>query len=242
MLENSLIESGAHTRTRKPATVLVSTVIHVGLVLTLVLIPLLEPQAVPMLSTAYGLPLPPPLKPNLPIEVVRPLPRIQTQVQPLPGELIAPTIIPSDIARVVDAPDAGLAIPRGSFEGIGSVIPVPIERPPVVAPPPPPPPPAPKASSGPIRVGGNVELANLIFQAKPEYPPIARQARVQGAVVMEATISKDGSVVDLRVVSGNPLLNEAAIAAVRQWRYKPTLLNGEPVEVITTITINFALQ
>jgi len=185
--------------------------------------------------------LPPPLKANVPIEVVRPLPRVQTAVQPSPGELIAPTAIPQDIARVVDNMDAGLPLSRGSTGVISSIFaPLPEKTVPVVLPPPPPPPP--KASTEPLRVGGNVELANLISQVKPVYPPIARQARVQGVVVLEATISKDGSVVDVRVVSGNPLLNDAAMDAVRQWRYKPTLLNGEPVEVITTITINFALQ
>jgi periplasmic protein TonB len=74
------------------------------------------------------------------------------------------------------------------------------------------------------------------------YPQLARQARVQGVVVLEAVIAKDGSVQSLRVVTGHALLNQAAIDAVREWRYRPTMLNGEPVEVVTTITVTFTLR
>ena len=76
----------------------------------------------------------------------------------------------------------------------------------------------------------------------PVYPPLARQIRVQGAVVMEAVINKEGSIESLRVISGHPLLNQAALDAVKQWRYRPTMLNGEPVEVITTVTVTFSLR
>jgi protein TonB len=71
---------------------------------------------------------------------------------------------------------------------------------------------------------------------------LAKQARIQGVVLLEAVISKDGAIDNLRVISGHPLLTQAAIDAVKQWRYKPTLLNGEPVEVVTTITVNFAFS
>jgi protein TonB len=111
----------------------------------------------------------------------------------------------------------------------------------LVAPPPPPPPPPPKPPQR-VRVGGNVQQANLIRQIKPPYPPLARQARIQGQVVLEAIISKQGSVENLRVISGHPLLIQSALDAVKQWKYKPTLLNGEPVEVVTTVTVNFNLS
>ena len=87
-----------------------------------------------------------------------------------------------------------------------------------------------------------MEAANLIHQVNPIYPPLARQARVQGVVVMEAAISKDGSIESLRVIQGHPLLNQAALDAVQQWKYRPTMLNGDPVEVITTVTVTFRLQ
>ena len=112
--------------------------------------------------------------------------------------------------------------------------------------PPPPPPPAPKpkpaAPAGPQRIGGNVQAANLIRQVKPQYPPLAKAARVQGTVKFEAIIAKDGTIQNLKMISGPPLLVQAAMQAVQQWQYKPTLLNGEPVEVITTIDVNFTLS
>jgi periplasmic protein TonB len=114
---------------------------------------------------------------------------------------------------------------------------------PSAAPPPPPPPAAkPKAPDKPIRVGGNVSQANLISQPKPVYPPLAKAARVQGVVKFEAQISKDGSIQNLHLISGPPLLVQAAMQAVQNWKYRPTLLNGEPVEVITTIDVNFTLS
>jgi protein TonB len=81
----------------------------------------------------------------------------------------------------------------------------------------------------------------LIHQVKPSYPPLARQARIQGTVVLQAVIGKDGSIQGLKVVSGHPMLAPAALEAVKQWKYKPYYLNGEPVEVDTTINVNFTL-
>jgi TonB family protein len=93
-----------------------------------------------------------------------------------------------------------------------------------------------------IRVGGNVEAANVITQVAPHYPAEAKQAGLQGTVKLQALIGKDGTVQDLQVLSGEPVLADAAVDAVRQWVYKPTLLAGEPVEVQTTIDVNFTLQ
>ena len=80
----------------------------------------------------------------------------------------------------------------------------------------------------------------MISQVRPVYPPLAKQARIQGVVVLEAVIGKDGTIQNLRVITGHPLLIKAAQDAVSQWQYKPTMLNGEPVEVVTTVTVNFA--
>jgi protein TonB len=108
---------------------------------------------------------------------------------------------------------------------------------------PPPPPPPPKAVVPQrIRVGGNVQAANLINQVRPVYPPLAKQARISGVVELSAIIGKDGRVQDLKVVRGHPLLVQAALDAVKNWVYRPTLLNGEPVEVSTTIDVNFTLS
>jgi protein TonB len=116
---------------------------------------------------------------------------------------------------------------------------------PTAAPPPPPPPKveAPKpVTPQRIRVGGNVQAAMAIRAPKPSYPPLAKQARIQGVVRLNAVIGKDGTIQDLKAASGHPLLVPAALEAVRQWLYKPTLLNGEPVEVVTVIDVNFTLS
>jgi len=103
------------------------------------------------------------------------------------------------------------------------------------------PPPAATTGHSPVKLGGDVEAAKLIRMVRPIYPPIARQARIQGTVVLSAIIGQDGRVEMLRYVSGPPLLVQAALDAVRQWRYAPTLLNGRPVSVETTITVVFTL-
>ena len=87
-----------------------------------------------------------------------------------------------------------------------------------------------------------MSAARLIYQLKPEYPTLARMARIEGDVEFEAVISKAGTIEELKVLKGHPLLVQAALDAVRQWRYQPTLLNGEPVEVMTEITVNFRLS
>ena len=92
-----------------------------------------------------------------------------------------------------------------------------------------------------IRQGGAVTQASLINRVNPVYPPLARQTRVAGTVRLHAIISKQGTVQQLEVLSGHPLLVQSALDAVRQWRYRPTLLNGEPVEVDTTIDVIFSL-
>jgi protein TonB len=98
--------------------------------------------------------------------------------------------------------------------------------------------PAPKR----IRLAARVVEANLIRDVTPTYPAEAGRERIEGTVILQAVIGKDGTVQDVQVVSGLPLLAQAAIDAVKQWRYKPYLLNGEPVEVDSRITINFTMS
>ena len=93
-----------------------------------------------------------------------------------------------------------------------------------------------------VRVSSGVAQGNLIHDVRPPYPPLARQARIQGTVVISAIIGKDGTIQQARVVSGHPMLAQAALEAVKQWRYKPYFLNGEPVDVDTTINVNFSLS
>jgi TonB family protein len=92
-----------------------------------------------------------------------------------------------------------------------------------------------------IRVGGDAQQAKLVRQPNPAYPPLAKQARVEGTVKLDAVIARDGTIQNLKVVSGHPLLVPAALEAVKQWVYQPTIVNGEAVEVVTQINVNFAL-
>jgi protein TonB len=105
-------------------------------------------------------------------------------------------------------------------------------------------PPVPPAADGTkrINIGGNTQQAKLVMQPRPVYPPLAKQARISGVVHLAAVIGKEGNVIDLRVISGHPLLIPSAIQAVKNWVYQPTLLNGEPVEVSTQIDVNYTLS
>ena len=121
-----------------------------------------------------------------------------------------------------------------------------------VRPPPPPPPPPPPGAvvggvvggipEGAIRVGRDVKEPRKIKDVPPVYPDIAKQARVQGVVILECEIGPKGTVVDVRVLRGIPLLDQAAIEAVKQWVYEPTLLNGIPISLIMTVTVTFTLS
>ena len=159
---------------------------------------------------------------------------------------MAPREIPKNVQIIVEDPNAVLpsqaqsistGIPGGIPGGLGGF---------GVAPPPPPPPPPPVAAVAvnkePLRVGGNVQAANLIKKITPVYPALAKSARVQGTVRFQAIIGKDGTIQNLQMISGHPMLVASATDAVKQWVYKPTLLNGEPVEVITQIDVNFTLS
>ena len=128
-------------------------------------------------------------------------------------------------------------VPGGSFGGVlGGVIGGALS-----SAPPPPPPPKPQAPKR-IRVGGQVESAKVVFGPHPEYPPLAKMARIQGTVRLDAVISRDGTIQNLKIISGHPLLVKAALEAVERWRYQPTMLNGDAVEVATEIDVNFTLQ
>ncbi len=111
--------------------------------------------------------------------------------------------------------------------------------------PPPPPPPkaeAPKVIAVPVRVGGNVRSPRLVKRVEPEYPLLAKASRIKGSVRLEAILTEEGKVADLKLVSGHPLLVESAMKAARQWEYEPTYLNDIPARVILFITVNFSLQ
>jgi protein TonB len=251
MFEQSLLEGG---KTAKPWTFMLSFGFQMLLVGIAILIPLIYYDALPrtQLTSFLVAPPPPPPPPPPPAAVV---PKIVKQIprQFDSGRLMAPKVIPKQVAeireeelpQVSSGPGVVGGVPGGVPGGTaGGVIGGLIGSVGSAAPPPPPPPvkvEAPKAPTR-IRVGGNVQAANLIRKITPVYPALAKQARIQGQVRFTAIISKDGSIQNLQLVSGHPLLVPAAQDAVRQWLYRPTLLNGEPVEVVTQIDVNFTLS
>jgi periplasmic protein TonB len=161
------------------------------------------------------------------------------------NQLQAPHVIPKTVQKIEEAapPPDGMGVVGGTGEAggaVGGVLGGVLGG--VPGAPPPPPPPKPTAPSGPVRVGGKVAEANLIKKVQPLYPPLAKSARVQGTVEFTAVISKDGNIENLQLVRGHPLLVNAAKEAVLQWKYRPTMLNGSAVEVVTDIIVNFTLS
>ncbi len=248
MFEQTFVDTGETTR--KPWTVLVSFVVQCLLVGVMILVPLIYTEALPRQQLMSFLLAPPPPPPPPPPPAAMPVVSKPIVREIEDGRLIAPKTIPKTIAMIKEEelppPSAAMGgvvggvpggVPGGTAGGvIGGII----SSTPVAAPPPPPPPKAEAPKR--IRVGGQVQQARLVSQPKPIYPPLAKQARIQGTVRLEALISKTGTIEELRVVSGHPLLVQAALDAVRQWRYQPTFLNNEPVEVATTIDVNFTLS
>jgi protein TonB len=241
-----LIYSAAKTDNWKRATIPIAYILEVILVGVMVLVPLIYTEALPKAQLMTFLVAPPPPPPPPPPPAAAPPVRVQRRVT-AEDIMRAPTVIPKTIAQIKDEPEpvqTGPAVgvvggvpggmPGGTPGGVlGSIITG------AAAAPPPPPPQA--TTPRRVRVGGQVDAAKLIFGPRPEYPPLAKMARIQGKVVLEAIISRDGTIQDLKVVSGHPLLVKSALEAVQRWRYQPTLLNGEPVEVITEVEVNFTL-
>lgn len=242
MFDDLVVSSANPTHTHKSWTVALSAIVQAVIVGVLILIPLLVTEALPkeMVATWITAPAPPPPPPPPPpkVQIVKPTVRL---IQA--GKLTAPTVIPKKVNIIKEEqqpPDVGAVgvvggvpggMPGGSAGGVlGGIIGG-------TGGGPPPPPKSPER----IRVGGNVQQANLIHQVMPVYPEIAKTAHIQGTVILHAIISKEGAVQELQYISGPPLLMRSAMDAVRQWRYRPTLLNGEPVQVDTTISVVFTL-
>ena len=240
MFDEMVVSSPNPRKTNKPWTVVLSMIFQVAFLAVLILIPLIYTEALPktMMATLLVAPPPPPPPPPPPIaQVVHVKPQVHLMDA---GKLVTPKVIPKDIKIIKeDAPDmSGMqggvvgGVTGGQMGGvIGGVIGG------VGAAPPPP-----KPAQQRIRQGGQVQAAKLVNKVQPLYPPLARQTRISGTVRLHAIIAKNGSVEQLEVISGHPLLVQAALDAVRQWKYQPTTLNGENVEVDTTIDVIFSLN
>lgn len=266
---DDLVESGTRRNKegRRTLTLPVSIAVHVVLLFAVVVVPYLRYNEMPELAegTVHAFfvepaqgpppPPPPPAAPRKPATVApktisKPKPVVETPKFTAPVE--APKEVPQDEAvdagAVADVAPAG-GVPGGEPGGVeggvaggvaggvvggvvggagGGEAEVKKEEPP--------PPP-----DKPVRVGGQIKAPKKLRDVPPVYPEVAKQARVEGVVILEATISPEGRVDDVRVLRGSPLLNDAAVNAVKSWAYTPTLLNGVPVPVVMTVTVSFKL-
>ena len=241
MFEDSLIESGGKLRTKRGRMTFLSFILEAIIVIIMILIPLMFTEALPkgQLMTFLVAPPPPPPPPPPPaaVKIVK---VVETDI--VNNQLRTPTKIPQKIQIIKEdeapPPSTGVVggVPGGVPGGqMGGVIGGIISSTPVAVPK--------MATPSRIRVSQGVTAGMKIHDVSPQYPQMAKIARVQGPVVLAAVIGKDGAIQNLRVVStASPLLNQAALDAVKQWRYRPYILNGEPVDVDTTITVNFTLS
>jgi protein TonB len=239
MFEDSLVESTGRIRTRSARLAVGSFLLEAAILAVLILIPFLYPDALPRqaLTTLLTAPPPPPAPAALPAHPAAPHPAAPNML----ASLTFPSRIPPHAANITDSP-----VPSGPGQGLestGPAVPGSLRNlfgqgsapaPKVVV--------EAKPKTGPLRISAGVAAGQLLAPILPVYPVIAKTARVQGTVVVEATISKTGAVANAHAVSGPALLIPAALAAIAQARYQPYKLNGEPVEVSTTINIVFTLQ
>jgi len=242
MFEDSLIESGNRFKTKRLSTTILSFALQVFLICILILIPLIYTDALPKTQLMTFLVAPPPPPPPPPPPAAAAIKVVKMQSEIVNGELRQPTKIPSKVQMIREdeaPPDLGAGgvpggvpggIPGGSTGGvIGGILAGQMAVPKVATP-------------QRVRVSQGVSTGLLIKKVTPNYPQLAKQARIQGTVVLQAEISKEGTIQNLQLISGHPMLAPAAIEAVKQWRYKPYLLNGEPVAVETQVVVNFSLS
>jgi protein TonB len=254
LFEDILLDSSAAQRKRRTLPTLLSFVLQLSLIGLLLLLPLWFTDVLPKQELLVFLEAPPPPPPPPPPAAsTPPTPKVVKVTSNIAnGRLRAPSKIPAKVQMIEEeeAPPplvtaGGVVggvpggIPGGQLDGvIGGIIssssrPVAVPR---LSQPPPPP------AVQRVRISPGVTKGLLIYRVEPTYPPLAQQARIQGVVVLTALIDKGGNIQHLQVVSGHPLLVPAAIEAVKQWRYKPFLLSGQPVEVETTVTVSFHVR
>jgi protein TonB len=238
MFEDSTFESAHRIRTRSRGWGLAAFAFNAAILAALIVIPLIYPEALPR-QWAIALITAPPPPPAAPKPVVQ-----QARAEQFHGQsefhdlrLTAPRLIPTMInEHISERPPSG-----GDIIGLEAANTVPggdlfrnsTYKPPLVVR---------EEPKGPIMISKGVADGMVLQRIIPRYPPIAQASRTQGTVVLQAVITKNGTIDNLRVVSGSPMLQQAALDAVAQWRYRPYLLNGQPVDVETTINVVFNLN
>ncbi|KAA6463143.1 energy transducer TonB [Acidobacteria bacterium AB60] len=236
MFEDATFESTGRIHTRSRRWMLATFALNAAILAALILIPLIYPEALPnrFISILLTAPPPPPAPQPPPQQVATRAFHGTREYTDL--NLSVPTRIPTTITRMegIEAPPGNqtISMDQGGPSLSGGDPFGHTAQPAVHL--------APKPT-GPAHISSGVAAGLLLRKVLPVYPPIARAARVEGAVVLAAIIASDGSIQNLRVVSGPPMLQQAALDAVQQWRYRPYLLNGDPVAVETTINVVFSL-
>jgi len=241
---SALLETPLETKRRNPVDWLISLVIHIVVIAVLVIAPLLFTQVIDIhsLQLTYLVAPAVPAAPAPPAPVVVQKAAAPRRMLPLnPAKLTAPAAIPRHVAVVRDAPEPEISggvvggVPGGAVGGVlGGIIGAEGPAPPPIA--------APVAAPKPkeaLRIGGDVKPPRKILAPAPQYPALARSARIQGVVVIDATIDEHGNVVNARAMDGPPLLIPEALRTVMLWKYEPTYLNGVPYPVKMTVTVSF---
>jgi periplasmic protein TonB len=235
MFEDSTFDSNGTLRTRSSGWMMATFAFNASILVALILIPLFYPEALSGRAISILMTTPP-------VPAEQPRPAVRTAQTPsAPSDVRSAFEVPRQIPSNIYVPDvqemstsidpsalasngSGPGSPDGIIHGLGT-------HPTVV-----------QAPVGPKRIPSVIAVGMLIHKVVPEYPVIARNVRLEGTVVLQATISKTGTIENLHVVSGPPLLQQASIDAVKQWQYRPYLLNGEPVEMETTVNVDFKLN
>jgi len=217
---------------KRKYTVLVSIVTHTLILAAAIIVPLAATDTLVLPSRFITItlqdqpPLPPSPPPPPQRDAIEP-PPLARDAAPINAP---PAIVPETPIQATADPFAGFDSGAGIVQGSD------------FSAPPPPPSPSPVVAEVPVPVGGNIKRPLKVGDVAPAYPALARAARVEGLVIIEATIGRDGRVRDARVIRSIPLLDAAALDAVRQWAFTPTLLNGSPVAIVMTVTVDFRLR
>ena len=252
LFADSLLETSGGQRKQKAWATIVSLVLQCFLVSVLVLVPLWFTDVLPKQQLVTFLvappPPPPPPPPAAPAPAAVKVVKIATDI--VNGRLQTPGRMPEKVQVIKEAEPPPLIASTGGVIGgvpggipggqLGGVIGRIINATPSLAAVAKLSKPAPTVQR--MRLSQGVTKGMVVYRIEPTYPPLARQARIQGVVVLTAMIDKDGNIQNLRLVSRHPMLAPAAIDAVKHWRYKPFLLNGQPLEVETTVTVRFQLH
>jgi len=236
MFEDSTFESTGRINTHSRGWMIAAFLINGSILLALILVPLIYPDALPHVGIAFLMEAPPPPPASPPVRL-RPVQAAPVRSEMDAERLLAPPRIPIGILKPREPEPDGIAtvttlgadsgIPGGLSDVFRARSAAPAVR---------------QAPQGPAHISSGVMEGQLIYKVTPRYPAIAVGARVEGTIVLQATISKNGTIENLRVVGGPPMLQQAAIDAVKQWRYRPYMLDGQAVEVETTVNVVFSLS